>query len=122
MAFIYPKDDTSYIVKGGYIDVTKFLEHIETKPAIVHYTFFNRGFTRRIVESINCGKVTISIICSLSGGWEVSVARPGISPYEVIATMKKLPRKWIKELNTYVDDQKNMVPEKKFKGWRKIIL
>ena len=113
MAFVYPKDGEPYIVKGGYIEVTGYLEK-EDRPAIVHYVLWHHKLHRSIITTINCGKVAISRKHKL---WEVSVAMGvGFTTYKVIATMKKLPRKWIKELDDYILVKSNK------NNWRKIVL
>ena len=112
MAFVYPKDETPYMIKGGYEDVETYLKNIEI-PAIVHYTLWHHKTTRRIIKLINCGKINIAHIGGQKNGrWEVS-SKFGKN-YKVIVSMRKLPRKWIKEIEV-----ENPVPNK---IWRKIVL
>jgi hypothetical protein len=118
MAFVYPKDAEPFIVKGGYIDVKIYMEK-EKRPAIVHYVLWHNKMHRRIITAINCGKVNIGKKGSgKQAKWEVTVAKVGLSPYKVVATMRKLPRKWIKEL----DDYTCVKAEENAKGFRRIIL
>ena len=119
LAFVYPKDDTPYVVKGGLRDVEAYLKSNEPKPAIIHYTHFHGKTHRRIIETINCGKVLILRKGSTTFNWvwEIQVADYGIGPYKVIAKIRKLPRKWIKELDPYVSTGK-----KEVKDFRRIVL
>jgi len=45
IAFCYPKKGQSFIVKGGLIDVRKYLTNL-TIPCIVHLTYFKHGRSR----------------------------------------------------------------------------
>jgi hypothetical protein len=118
MAFVYPRDGAPYIVKGGMKDVEPFLKNTEKSPAIIHYTFWHYTIARRVIETINCGKVSIARKGSAKHGvWEISIADKGVSPYIIIAGMRKLPRKWIKELDEYIQ-----VKAEESKGFRRIIL
>lgn len=91
--FIYPKDESPFIIKGGANDLEKWIERYKT-PAIVHITYWKHGFSRRVIQIINVDRNIYTY--KKKGKWLVSLNG------EVIKTIKRIPRKWMKELNPFV--------------------
>ena len=124
IAFVYPQKGQAYIVKGGLVDVEAFLIR-QTEPCIVHIGYFAKGKARcthteirglspdykayisypqyprenevyydedfhKIVPVRNIMRRTVTVVDAKS--------RKTIFEKK----LRKMPRKWMKELDQYV--------------------
>lgn len=108
IAFVYPSKRKSFILKGGIKDIEMWLSTFK-EPAIIHRTFWFHRVCRVSIEVIN---TTVPIMIAdkewYKELWESAKVDKKknvalVADYkEVIVAMKRLPRKWIKELNPYI--------------------
>lgn len=114
IAFCYPHPlyHRPFIVKGGNQDVRKYLKKLNI-PMVVHHTYYQRGNHRRIVElygvekglyiskkfTYDDGKYLISKKFQLTAS---ASPRRGRRNRKILAEFKRIPRRWIRELNLYV--------------------
>lgn len=126
IAFVYPKDGEPYILKGGARDVNSEISK-ETRPSIIHETFFKDGESRNVDSIKNLGSKYRAYFSLLSyphendGGYDSNfkkrilkkvrnVKRRTLIVYETsdsanvvfTKTLRHIPRKWMKELNQFV--------------------
>jgi hypothetical protein len=96
--FVYPQNEKPFIIKGGSKDCERFLK-AHPNPAIYYYSFWHKGKHR--------------------GGWLTHKFFISISRYDsnyrlvngyilskggqVIKRVRRIPRKWIKEYDNFVD-------------------
>lgn len=107
----YPLYAKSFIVKGGIKDVVKFLRS-QKLPMIVHYSMWRHGITRGYVDVIGFDKkYSFYITKSWSSrktkekrNWELiaTYSKNGRFKREILAEFKRVPRKWLKELNPFI--------------------
>lgn len=110
VAFCYPHPlyHRPFVVKGGVKDTRKYLRKLNI-PMVVHHTFYQRGRHRRLVQLYGVDK-KLQISKDFSYDHEnakyltarkYQLKRFG-SKREVLAEFKRIPRRWIRELNLYV--------------------
>ena len=94
--FCYPKNEKPFIVKGGLIDCENEIDEIKT-PIIIHATYFHKGKTRRNIEFKN---FKFSVYCHkpFENGYELKYFDKTGNLF-IIKEIKRMPRKWIKELD-----------------------
>ena len=102
----YPLYDTNFIVKGGLNDVEKFIKKQNT-PIIVHYSMWRHGRSRNIIRFENFNKKYAFHFIRKEypkGKMQLIKIEGNLrrSNREVLATFKRIPRKWLRELNPYV--------------------
>jgi len=90
--FVYPQYCNPYVIKGGYNDCNKWMKETGT-PALVHVTFWKGGKSRVFYQLININPY-VSIV-KLKNYYLIS------SNEVAIKRVKRVPRKWIKELDDY---------------------
>ncbi len=127
IVFVYPRSAQPCILKGGWQDIEKELVYLFKEPAILHCTFWYHGKHRKTIRLHRLSKdlciwerkewKSMFEKLKISGhkNWIITnAANGGLSgELEVIVAMKRLPRKWIKELDPFVPGYKK--PEK-FQG------
>ena len=115
VAFCYPHPlyHRPFIVKGGVRDTRKYLRKLNI-PMVVHHTFYQRGKHRRLVQLYGVDKrLQISKDFSYdqenenvylkSRKFQLKRLGKGLGDKrEVLAEFKRIPRRWIRELNLYV--------------------
>lgn len=119
VAFCYPHPlyEKPFIVKGGHQLVRDFLKKMNT-PMIVHHTFYMKGMTRTIYGFYGLDKglqiqkhYTYSDTLRkyrISQKFELVKFTYGESiPKKVLARFKRVPRRWIRELNLYVPERRS---------------
>ena len=107
MVFCYPHPlyHKPFIVKGGYKDCNLYLGGMDF-PVFAHFVFFYKGTTRRLFKFYNVDE-GIYLLDKRRGRnktWELYHRNRSI-PYEnrkLLAEFKRVPRRWIRELNLYV--------------------
>ncbi len=106
IAFCYPKDKEPFVIKGGWVDVEKRIKS-QKDPLVVHITYWWRKAHRNIVEAYNTtqkihfeemGKLGERKIWKIYTYKNINHVQ---SEKKVLAVVRRLPRKWIKELNSY---------------------
>jgi hypothetical protein len=111
IAFIYPSKSKPFILKGGVNDIEKWLKGFK-EPAIIHRSYWKRGKSRKSVEVVN----TLASVFIIDRTWYTELwEQKNIDPKKkwafivdknnVIVAMKRVPRKWIKELNPYISKE-----------------
>jgi hypothetical protein len=103
--FVYPKNFSPFVVKGGSTSVDGYIKRkYEKEPMLINRTYWRHGRHRSFWTHRNIPDVHI----------DFSFIRHNIKKYgrpyvitelnsdKVIAKMRRIPRKWIKELNPYV--------------------
>lgn len=103
VAFCYPHPlyHKPFIVKGGVKDTRKYLRKLNI-PMVVHHTFYQRGRHRRLVQLYGVDKrLQISKDFYHENAKRFQLKRFG-DKREVLAEFKRIPRRWIRELNLYV--------------------
>ena len=108
IAFCYPHPlyHRPFIVKGGNRDVTEYLRKLNI-PMVVHHTFFKGARHRRIVELYGVDKelrITKNFSYDMEGRFTSSKKFQLRTSYggRILAEFKRIPRRWIRELNLYV--------------------
>lgn len=111
IAFCYPHPlyHRPFIVKGGNRDVTEYLKKLNI-PMVVHHTFYKGTRHRRIVELYGVDKelrITKSFSYDMEGRYTSSkkfqlMAFRTSYGGRILAEFKRIPRRWIRELNLYV--------------------
>jgi hypothetical protein len=105
MAFCYPYPlhEKSFIVKGGLNDVKKYVEK-QKMPLIVHYSYWRHGHSRGIVRFIGFDKrYNFHVMKTVKGPYQLIMVDKGPEwNRQVLAEFKRVPRKWLKELNVYM--------------------
>lgn len=91
--FFYPKDDTPFVVKGGWNDCNKFIKKYKI-PSILHITYWYHGEHRNLYNVINT-KIKCYIYRN-KYSYDLSING------KCLKTIKQVPRKWIKELNDFI--------------------
>lgn len=103
IAFCYPHPlyHRPFIVKGGVKYTRKYLRKLNI-PMVVHHTFYQRGRHRRLVQLYG---VDINLQIS-KDFYHENVKKFQLKRFgdkrEVLAEFKRIPRRWIRELNLYV--------------------
>ncbi len=100
IAFCYPRFKDPFVLKGGWVDVEKFL--LEKKePMMAHITFWWKKSHRTLIRAYNLTEnVQFDEGGKLSGKrWRIYVYKNGEK--KTLATIRRIPRKWLKELNPY---------------------
>ncbi len=121
IAFCYPHPlyERSFILKGGHQVIRKYLKEMNT-PMIVHHTLYQKGIHRIFYEfygienrvaihkeyafNKNMKKYRIADRYNLvkySFGETDRYGAP-IREKKILATFKRVPRRWIRELNLYI--------------------
>jgi len=108
IAFVYSRYHEPYVVKGGWKDVDRYLEN-QKEPLIAHTTFWKDRWFRLFIRIYN----TKTSIHHSDQGWELvgedgkrckkHVLYTWMNNGEkvVIASFKRFPRKWIKQLEEW---------------------
>jgi hypothetical protein len=118
MAFCYPHPlyHKPFIVKGGYRDCDEYLSDLDF-PVFVHVVFFYKGTTRRIFKFYNIDERMMLLEerpSFLPGGrkkkkkrkWKLYLRGKVGEISEDLAIFKRVPRRWIRELNLYVKTER----------------
>jgi len=111
MAFCYPHPlyHRPFVVKGGFKDCNEYLKTLDY-PIFVHLVFYYKGSTRRIfkfyqLDSNLALNEQVSFPPKKKGKrlWELYLRGSGLGVRtKTLATFKRVPRRWIRELNLYV--------------------
>ena len=126
IAFVYPKNSNPFIVQGGKKDIENYLSSEFKEPAIVHYHTYEKGIEKTIYKVINVHGLRIRIT---SPSWPYQNRRSYLYPMgrrgniypvrnvkrakmsiEVNGSLtfkkefRRVPRKWIKEINPFILD------------------
>lgn len=104
VAFCYPHPlyHRPFIVKGGHNDINKYLKKLNI-PMVVHHTFYKGTRHRRIIELYGIEKgLRISKNYNFAGSDPSERYKLGKYGGDVLAEFKRIPRRWIRELNLYV--------------------
>lgn len=118
IAYVYPRDEAPFIVKGGCNDVDKVIKNYK-KPAVVHESYWQHGKARYVhVKSINtglelsifpktqkrtkvsCGSYKIGTIMKLIDNKQKDKYGHGKTVLE--KRIRRIPRSWIKEIDDYM--------------------
>jgi hypothetical protein len=112
IAFCYPKFSEPFVVKGGWIDVEKFISS-KKEPLLVHITYWKMKTHRTIINTYNLSQDIFfapldSLLTSTRfpvGGlrnkrWKIFTLNKDHIKKE-LAVLRKVPRKWLKELDPY---------------------
>lgn len=122
VAFCYPHPlyDRPFILKGGHQDIRKYLKKMNI-PMIVHHTFYKKG-NRRIVYEFYCVEKGIQIQKRYNFSPETKKYLYSryfeltlfnfTNPKKVLAKFKRVPRRWIRELNLYVTTERRTFHDK----------
>ena len=96
IAFIYPDDelDFPFILKGGLIDINYFLDSY--KIPFIGYKSFWYHSEHRGIWSTNVTGILIKHQIKPETKYEIIRYTPGRA--ELLKTVKRIPRKWMKEL------------------------
>jgi hypothetical protein len=118
ITFVYPSNSKPFILKGGHKDIERWLLTYG-EPCIIHNTYWHRAKSRSSITVKNF-KVPILIAeqswyselwkkenISKRKKWAFIVDKSHFFAHtpKVVVAMKRLPRKWIKELNPYIDQK-----------------
>jgi len=100
IAFCYPKDREPFVIKGGWVDVEKFLV-AKKEPMLAHITYWWRKAHRTTIKVYNLSE---NINFEESGKlgrkrWRIFIYKNGEK--KSLAVVRRIPRKWLKELNPY---------------------
>lgn len=133
IAFCYPHPlyHRPFIVKGGHQQNLKYLRSLNI-PMVVHHTMYRRKIHRRII-SLYCIDRNISIHKDIkfdieTGEYAVDVkfnlvryvtTKDGKRNKEVLARFKRIPRRWIRELNLYITTERRSFHDGSVSGTRK---
>jgi hypothetical protein len=121
MAFCYPHPlyDKPFIVKGGHQDVREYLKFLNI-PIIAHHTLYRKK-SHRTVYGLYCIDKNIQIRRDYRWEEETRKYRKAtrynlllhkknmhgfMEKVKVLATLKRIPRRWIRELNLYVTTER----------------
>jgi hypothetical protein len=146
IVFVYTQKGASYIIKGGILDIENEYKNI-CIPAIVHETYWHHSRHRASIRLLNLPNINICkrkgfqslfsrlgidahknwiVFLSTGSVFDVDVVRePSGSTVtdetgsfsRLIVTLRRLPRKWIKELDPFIANTANVVKkELKFQG------
>ena len=116
MAFCYPHPlyHRPFVVKGGHQDVQDYLRSLNI-PIIAHHTFYrNKGHRQlvglygiekgiRIQKDYRYSKSTSKYIIDMK--YQL-VKFSGTATKVVLAEFKRIPRRWIRELNLYTTTER----------------
>jgi hypothetical protein len=123
ICFVYPKLEDPYIVKGGLNDVKKWLKENQKTPAVAHINYFYRGKARNVFRTFGIRDNVKVFITGLKYPNENTVSYDdnfnmvinknvkNTLRHEIIILsiektfvkrVRKIPRKWIKELDPYI--------------------
>lgn len=100
IAFCYPRNQEPFVVKGGWVDVEKFLTS-KNEPLLVHITYWHAKAHRTVMSTYNLTKdIYFEPIGKRSGKrWRIFTFKD--NERKNLATVRRIPRKWLKELNPY---------------------
>lgn len=117
MAFVYPKPgcDVPFIIKGGRQSINQFFETYK-HPALAHITLWYRGKSSYLIRIINSSCVFNRLRKSNHVRWRLEFRQNSEEAmfrgtYKILKVVKRVPRKWMKELDEYIVD-KDHVGEK----------
>jgi len=115
VAFCYPHPlyHRPFIVKGGHQDIKKYLKKLNI-PMIAHHTLYYKGRHRRIfglygidsniyIHKRFIDRETGKIIYNKDAKYELYYLS---NKRKVLAKFKRIPRRWIRELNLYVTTER----------------
>lgn len=97
IVYFYPKIGSPFVIKGGLNDCDKFIKRQKT-PALLHMTYWRHGKNRSHHVVINTKtKIYIRrILENYKYMYDIS------TPINSLKIIKRVPRKWINELNDFV--------------------
>lgn len=106
--FVYPMHGTPFIIKGGIIDVNKWMDDFRC-PAMINRTLWWHGIHRSMWQGhrfyLYVTKPRLNPSRASKYGFEIKVQSRNPDSYGKIETIKcvrRMPRKWMKEFNDYV--------------------
>ncbi|OGM09285.1 hypothetical protein A2Z67_05080 [Candidatus Woesebacteria bacterium RBG_13_36_22] len=105
IAFCYTPKGDPFVVKGGWIDVEKYIKELK-EPLLVHTTFWWRKSHRTLIKTYNLTEtIYFEERKSMSSfaykpQWKIFVQKD--AEKKILATVRRMPRKWMKELNPYI--------------------
>lgn len=104
IAFVYPQKSKPFVLKGGCNDVEFFLRNELKEPAIVNKTYWYRGSHRGSTIIYNNSNKDIYFCKDEDGKFTLKMfIRENNNVFmQIIKTVKRIPRKWMKELNEFV--------------------
>lgn len=109
ISFIYPKDSDPFVVKGGSNDVEMYLRDFNKIkiPYVKHDTYWRHGTHRRRVTIENLGNGIKGYVSGINkkrtGYFEIILNRSFQRIFR--KEVKRIPRKWIKELDQFCEKQ-----------------
>lgn len=110
IAFVYPKGDTPFVVKGGMQDVKRYIEskgfiYERRQAAIIYYAIFCRGSTRTITDIIGLKNDTFALIKHINKSSKrkcYSLIVYVDNQVVVNKPLRRPPRCWMRELNQFI--------------------
>ena len=100
IAFCYSRNQEPFVVKGGWVDVEKFLTS-KKEPLLVHITYWWRKAHRTVMDTYNLTQdIFFDEVGKRNGKrWRIFTFKDNVR--KNLATVRRIPRKWLKELNPY---------------------
>jgi hypothetical protein len=100
IAFCYPKDKDPFVIKGGWVDVEQYLKSTINDPILVHVTYWWKKAHRTAIHVYNLSEEVYFVEKGTrKKRWEIYTYKG--KEKNVLANVRRIPRKWIKELNPY---------------------
>lgn len=97
--YIYPRYGHPFVVKGGLNDCDEYLKRF-LRPALIHITYWHHGLHRTSIRIINTSK-RIYLMRTFDSNVKKTMIEIYVSEVGIIKTIKRVPRKWIKELDPF---------------------
>jgi hypothetical protein len=97
IVYFYPKYGIPFVVKGGYNDCKRFIG-VHKIPTVLHLTYWYHGQHRIFYDIINTN--TKCYIRRIKERKKVSYHLT--TGMNIIKIIKRVPRKWITELNDFI--------------------
>jgi hypothetical protein len=98
IVYVYPNVGKPFVVKGGANDCANFFENYKT-PAILHLTYWHHGYHRTFYKIININVKSCYIRRIKKRG---RISYHLTTDINTIKILKRVPRKWITELNDFI--------------------
>ena len=100
IAFVYPKNEKAFAVKGGLNDVKRYIKGLHI-PCIVHYPFFRNESVRFTSIEVYGLKPEFRVFVE-SSRWPIDKQFMSYGKPVFQKKVRHLPRGWMKELDPFV--------------------
>lgn len=99
LVFVYPKDEMPFVAKGGWTQVENWLKKVFRKPAVIHKTFWKHGFCTQYYDIVNFVEDDSFFAFDKMSNGKYVLTNWNRGYKSTIATFRRVPRKWIKQLD-----------------------